>query len=57
MGTIIAGLALSESTLFGKSRISVSRGPSSGRKLTIVETGIAIQPILNHSLDEDNYVS
>lgn len=24
---------------------------------TIVETGIAIQPILNHSLDEDNYVS
>lgn len=57
MGTIIARLALSKSTLSGKSKISVSQGPSLRRKLTIVETGIAIQPILNYSLDEDNYVS
>ena len=57
MGIIIAGLTLSKSILFGKSKIGISQGPFLEKEFIIVKTGIAIQPILNHSLDENNYIS
>lgn len=57
MGTIIAELALNKSIFFGKFRILITQKSLLGKKLTIIDTEIAIQSILNYLLDENNYVS